>query len=109
MGNAAFVGRPHVGMGVTKAGDEAMVIAKHIAALGATPAALRAYCNERLKVGQQVAARTQYLGRYMQAQGSKGDRDNEKLKRNADTVMAETAIDISDLLAQGKAVPEYAH
>jgi hypothetical protein len=45
----------------------------------------------------------------MQAQGSKGNRDNEKLKRNADTVMAETAIDISELLAQGKAVPEYAH
>ncbi len=109
MGDAAFVGRPHVGMGVTKAGDEAMVIAKHIAALGATPAALKAYSDERLKLGQQVVARAQYLGRYMQAQGSKGNRDNEKLKRNADTVMAETAIDISELLAQGKAVPEYAH
>lgn len=109
MGDAAFVGRPHVGMGVTKAGDEAMVIAKHIAALGATPAALNAYGEERLKLGQQVVARAQYLGRYMQAQGSKGNRDNEKLKRNADTVMAETAIDISNLLAQGKAVPESAH
>ena len=109
MGDAAFVGRPHVGMGVTKAGDEAMVIAKHIAALGASPAALNAYGAERLKLGQQVVARAQYLGRYMQAQGIKGNRDNEKLKRNADTVMAETAIDISELLAQGKAVPEYAH
>jgi 2-polyprenyl-6-methoxyphenol hydroxylase-like FAD-dependent oxidoreductase len=109
MGDAAFVGRPHVGMGVTKAGDEAMVIAKHIAAFGATPAALNAYSDERLKLGQQVVARAQYLGRYMQAQGSKGNGDNEKLKRNADTVMAETAIDISDLLAQGKAVPESAH
>jgi len=109
MGDAAFVGRPHVGMGVTKAGDEAMVIAKQIAALGATPEALNAYSEERLKLGQQVVARAQYLGRYMQAQGSKGNRDNEKLKRNADTVMAETAIDISDLLAQGKAVPESAH
>jgi len=109
MGDASFVGRPHVGMGVTKAGDEAMVIAKHIAALGATPAAFKAYSDERLKMGQQVVARAQYLGRYMQAQGSKGNRDNEKLKRNADTVMAETAIDISNLLAQGKAVPESAH
>ncbi len=109
MGDAAFVGRPHVGMGVTKAGDEAMAIAKHINALGATPAALNAYSEERLKLGQQVVARAQYLGRYMQAQGSKGNRDNEKLKRNADTVMAETAIDISNLLAQGKAVPESAH
>jgi len=109
MGDAAFVGRPHVGMGVTKAGDEAVVIAKHIAELGATPAALNAYRDERLKLGQQVVARAQYLGRYMQAQGSKGVPNSENLKRNADTVMAETAIDISELLAQGKAVPESTH
>jgi 2-polyprenyl-6-methoxyphenol hydroxylase-like FAD-dependent oxidoreductase len=109
MGDAAFVGRPHVGMGVTKAGDEAMVIAKHIENLGASPKALQAYSDERLQLGQQVVARAQYLGRYMQAQGSKGLRDQENLKRNADTVMAETAIDISDLLARGKAVPESAH
>jgi 2-polyprenyl-6-methoxyphenol hydroxylase-like FAD-dependent oxidoreductase len=106
MGDAAFVGRPHVGMGVTKAGDEAMVIARHIAQLGATPAALQAYSKERLQLGQQVVARAQYLGRYMQAQGSKGTRDSSSLRRNADTVMAETAIDISVLLAEGKAVPE---
>ncbi|MBU3582573.1 FAD-dependent monooxygenase [Polynucleobacter sp. 15G-AUS-farblos] len=109
MGDAAFVGRPHVGMGVTKAGDEAVVIAKHIAKLGATPASLNAYRDERLKLGQQVVARAQYLGRYMQAQGSKGVPNSENLKRNADTVMAETAIDISELLAQGKAVPESTH
>jgi 2-polyprenyl-6-methoxyphenol hydroxylase-like FAD-dependent oxidoreductase len=109
MGDAAFVGRPHVGMGVTKAGDEAIVIAKHIANLGATPQALKAYGDERLKLGQQVVARAQYLGRYMQAQGIKGARDSDKLKRNASTVMAETAIDISALLSQGKAVPESAH
>ena len=109
MGDAAFVGRPHVGMGVTKAGDEAIVIAKQIETLGATPEALQAYSAERLKLGQQVVARAQYLGRYMQSQGSKGTRDADNLKRNAGTVMAETAIDISDLLAQGKAVPESAH
>ena len=109
MGDAAFVGRPHVGMGVTKAGDEAIVIAKYISELGATPEALKAYENERLKLGQQVVARAQYLGRYMQAQGSKGASNSENMKRNADTVMAETAIDISELLAQGKAVPESTH
>ena len=109
MGDAACVGRPHVGMGVTKAADEAIVIAKYVAHLGATPAALKAYRDERLKLGQQVVARAQYLGRYMQAQGSKGAPNSENLKRNADTVMAETAIDISDLLVLGKAVPESTH
>ncbi|BDX21731.1 2-polyprenyl-6-methoxyphenol hydroxylase [Polynucleobacter sp. TUM22923] len=106
MGDAAFIARPHVGMGVTKAGDEAMSIAKHIALLGATPAALDAYSNERLSMGQQVVARAQYLGRYMQAQNSKLMSDDGGLKRNASTVMAETAIDISALLAAGNAVPE---
>ena len=109
MGDAAFVGRPHVGMGVTKAGDEAMSLTRHIAEFGATPEALNAYGNERLKLGQQVVARAQYLGRYMQAQGSKGIRDSDNRKRNASTVMAETAIDLSELLAQGKAVPESVH
>ena len=109
MGDAAFVARPHVGMGVTKAGDEAIVIAKHISNLGATPEALQAYGDERLKLGQQVIARAQYLGRYMQAQGIKGARDSDKLKRNASTVMAETAIEISALLAAGNAVPESTH
>lgn len=107
MGDAAFVGRPHVGMGVTKAGDEAIAIARHITKLGATPAALEAYSQERLSLGQQVVARAQYLGLYMQAQGSKGIMDGSSLRRNADTVMAETAIDISNLLAEGKAVPEF--
>ena len=106
MGDAAFVGRPHVGMGVTKAGDEAIAIAHHITKLGPTSAALEAYSQERLSLGQQVVARAQYLGRYMQAQGGKDTRDGNSLRRNADTVMAETAIDISTLLAEGKAVPE---
>lgn len=106
MGDAAFVGRPHVGMGVTKAGDEAIAIARHIAKLGPTSAALEAYSQERLSLGQQVVARAQYLGRYMQAQGGNGSGDGSSLRRNADTVMAETAIDISILLAEGKAVPE---
>ena len=93
-------------MGVTKAGDEAMAIAKHIHALGATPSALQAYSNERLKLGQDVVARAQYLGRYMQSQGNKTAQEQDSLKRSANTVMAETAVDISALLATGKAVPE---
>ena len=106
MGDAAFVGRPHVGMGVTKAGDEALAIAKHIKRLGATPKALEAYSIERLKRGQEIVARAQYLGRYMQAQGNKGTQDLENLKRNGHTVMAETAVDMNSLFSTGITVPE---
>ena len=110
MGDAAFVGRPHVGMGVTKAGDEAIAIAKQIKNLGATPMALQAYSNERLQIGQDVVARAQYLGHYMQSQGQKNSLEHDHLTRNANTVMAETAVDISSLLASGTAVPDaFAH
>ena len=43
MGDAAFVARPHVGMGVAKAGDDAVALAACITAHGATPEALRHY------------------------------------------------------------------
>ena len=109
MGDAAFVGRPHVGMGVTKAGDEARVIASCIETFGATPKALLAYQNSRLTLGQQVVKRAQYLGRYMQSQGKQsnsGEFHATAIKRNANTVMSETAVDISQLLLEGKAVPQ---
>jgi hypothetical protein len=93
-------------MGVTKAGDEAIAIAKQIKNFGATPMALQAYSNERLKIGQDVVARAQYLGHYMQSQGQKNSLGHDHVTRNANTVMAETAVDISALLASGKAVPE---
>lgn len=113
MGDAAFVGRPHVGMGVTKAGDEARVIASCITTFGATPKALLAYETSRLTLGQQVVKRAQYLGCYMQAQGKQGntaDLPVNTVKRNANTVMSETAVDISQLLAEGRAVPpEFQH
>jgi hypothetical protein len=97
-------------MGVTKAGDEAIAIAKQIKNLGATPMALQAYSNERLQIGQDVVARAQYLGRYMQSQGQKNSLEHDHVTRNANTVMAETAVDISSLLASGTAVPDaFAH
>ena len=69
MGDAAFVARPHVGMGVTKAGDDAMALTRAIAQHGATAAACLAYERERLLPGQAVVERGRRLGAYMQAQG----------------------------------------
>ena len=97
MGDAGFVARPHVGMGVTKAGDDAMSLTKHIQGYGANPEALQAYRSDRLLKGQEIVARAQYLGRYMQSQVTKGKDDSEAMTRNADTVMQETAIDLNNL------------
>ena len=97
MGDAGFVARPHVGMGVTKAGDDAMSIVGHIQRIGANPDALLAYRAERLSKGQEIVSRAQYLGRYMQSQVTKSKDNSDALTRNADTVMKETAIDLNNI------------
>ena len=88
MGDAAFVARPHVGMGVTKAADDAMALADCIAMHGPGTAAALAYESRRLDVGRAVVERGRRLGRYMQAQGS-----GEAVRREAAEVLRETAID----------------
>ena len=62
MGDAAFVARPHVGMGVAKAGDDAMTLAACIAQQGATPEALRHYDEVRRPAGLAVVQRARQLG-----------------------------------------------
>ncbi len=88
MGDAAFVARPHVGMGVTKAAEDAMALTDCIAARGATPDALHAFEQMRLAPCMAVVERARMLGAYMQA-------SNQTLERDARTVMLQTAIDLS--------------
>jgi 2-polyprenyl-6-methoxyphenol hydroxylase-like FAD-dependent oxidoreductase len=95
MGDAAFVARPHVGMGVTKAAEDAMALTDCIANLGATPEALKLFERLRLKPNQAVIQRARALGAYMQAQGSNNNPDTPPLTRDARSVMLETAIDLS--------------
>jgi 2-polyprenyl-6-methoxyphenol hydroxylase-like FAD-dependent oxidoreductase len=91
LGDAAFVARPHVGMGVTKAMQDALALAEGLRAHGATPQALRAYQEQRLSAGAQVVQRARRLGAYMQACGQDG---NTAQSRDALAVMAETAVDL---------------
>jgi 2-polyprenyl-6-methoxyphenol hydroxylase-like FAD-dependent oxidoreductase len=91
MGDAAFVARPHVGMGVTKAAEDAMALADCVSTHGATPAALQAYEARRLRPGQAVVQRARALGAYMQAQGQPG----AEARRDAEAVLRDTAIDLA--------------
>ena len=96
MGDASFVARPHVGMGVTKAGEDALALVAAIARHGATPAALQDYETQRLAAGQAVVERSRRLGAYMQAQGgSAAERGAAESRRDAFTVLSETAIDLA--------------
>jgi 2-polyprenyl-6-methoxyphenol hydroxylase-like FAD-dependent oxidoreductase len=69
LGDAAFVARPHVGMGVTKAALDAETLAREIrAANGDLEAALARYDRERRRFGMRLVARARRLGAYIEAQ-----------------------------------------
>lgn len=68
VGDAAFVARPHVGTGVTKAALDAQGLAE---ALAETPddleGALMRYERQRRQFGHRLVARGRYLGGYLEA------------------------------------------
>lgn len=97
MGDASFVARPHVGMGVTKAAEDAMALVDCIAQHGANAQGLLAYEQMRLQPGQAVVERARELGAYMQAHADTAlpGTTTRPLVRNARDVMMQTAIDLS--------------
>jgi 2-polyprenyl-6-methoxyphenol hydroxylase-like FAD-dependent oxidoreductase len=94
LGDAAFVARPHVGMGVTKAAGDAAVLVEALAKHPDDIAeALSAYERERLVVGTTIIHRARQLGAYMQAQILTTDeRQSAELCCSSQAVMSETAI-----------------
>jgi 2-polyprenyl-6-methoxyphenol hydroxylase-like FAD-dependent oxidoreductase len=71
LGDAAFVARPHVGTGVTKAAlDAATLIDALAAANGDVRTALTAFECGRLSFGRQLVARGRYLGSHLEPQAS---------------------------------------
>jgi len=106
MGDAAFVASPHVGMGVTKAAQDAMALTDCISDHGANAQALLAFEQLRLLPGQQVVERARRLGDFMQANVVSGSGVvARKLVRDSHKVMMETAIDLSSEPAVSIAVP----
>jgi 2-polyprenyl-6-methoxyphenol hydroxylase-like FAD-dependent oxidoreductase len=92
VGDAAFVARPHVGMGTTKAAGDARVLADHLARHDDIDAALAAYGAERLAYGQRDVRRGRHLGAYMRAQiGSEEEQRQAQHFRKPEVVMTETA------------------
>jgi 2-polyprenyl-6-methoxyphenol hydroxylase-like FAD-dependent oxidoreductase len=89
LGDAAFVARPHVGMGVTKAAGDAMALADALRdAEGDIDAGLSAYEAVRPRVGAAVVEYARELGAYLG-----GDRsENARRRHTADAVMREIAV-----------------
>jgi 2-polyprenyl-6-methoxyphenol hydroxylase-like FAD-dependent oxidoreductase len=96
MGDAAFVARPHVGMGVTKAAEDVAALTDALLLYGLTPDALRAFEKVRLPVASYVVERGRQLGAYMESQSYCAKTFNgADLARSAQKVMNETAIDLA--------------
>jgi 2-polyprenyl-6-methoxyphenol hydroxylase-like FAD-dependent oxidoreductase len=67
IGDAAFVARPHVGGGVTKAVLDAVALAEAIAGAPDLGAALASFETARLAAGRAIIARTRWLGSILQS------------------------------------------
>lgn len=93
LGDAAFVARPHVGMGVTKAAADAQSLADALAETDDLAGALARFERKRLPYGAVVIRRGRELGSYMQAQLlSDEERELAERHRRPEAVMAETAV-----------------
>jgi len=67
LGDAAFVARPHCGMGVSKAASDAMTLADTLQATDNDPLqALPRYSTTRVRFGRAVVAHARELGAYLQ-------------------------------------------
>jgi 2-polyprenyl-6-methoxyphenol hydroxylase-like FAD-dependent oxidoreductase len=88
LGDAPFVARPHVGMGVTKAAGDAVTLVDALQNAGDVTAALAVYESARRPYGAAVVAYARELGAYLA-----GSRNDEARRHHtADAVMREIAV-----------------
>jgi 2-polyprenyl-6-methoxyphenol hydroxylase-like FAD-dependent oxidoreductase len=93
LGDAAFVARPHCGMGVAKAAGDAVALVEALSADPDVPTAVRAYSDARTPVGGAIIEHARHLGAYMQAQlRSPAEREMAERYRTPEAVMRETAV-----------------
>lgn len=94
LGDAAFVARPHCGMGVTKAAADAKALTQALARMPDDPVqALKAYDSQRQPVGRFLVSHARSLGAYMQAQIlTPEERRMAERYRSVEAVMRETAV-----------------
>ena len=91
VGDAAFVARPHVAAGVSKAADDAAALA-HALDDDDVPSGLRRFEAERLPAGRKIIERARHLGAYLQATQSAEERARSARHSRPEAVLAETAV-----------------
>jgi 2-polyprenyl-6-methoxyphenol hydroxylase-like FAD-dependent oxidoreductase len=99
LGDAAFVARPHVGMGVTKAALDALCLYRSVQVhSGDLDAALARYERLRGEFGRRCVARARRLGAYIEARARPGRGWTEQqTDQRPERLMREVAAALSDI------------
>jgi 2-polyprenyl-6-methoxyphenol hydroxylase-like FAD-dependent oxidoreductase len=92
LGDAAFVARPHVAAGVSKAADDAAALADALTAELDVPAALRRFEAARLGENFRIIERARHLGAYLQATQTQEEQARAGVHSTDAAVIAETAV-----------------
>jgi len=91
IGDAAFVARPHVAAGVSKAADDAAALVEALAAED-VDTALRRFETQRLPENKRIIERARHLGAYLQATQTAEERARSAQHSIPQAVLAETAV-----------------
>ncbi|MDB5839582.1 MAG: monooxygenase [Herminiimonas sp.] len=95
LGDSAFVARPHCGMGVTKAADDAVALTDLLNEFDIDQG-LKRYDVTRKPGGARIVTHARHLGAYMQAQQrTEHEREMAERYRTPEAVMKETAVTLS--------------
>ena len=92
LGDAAFVARPHVAAGVSKAADDAAALAQALQAESGVENALKRFEAARLRENFSIIERARHLGAYLQATRTREEQARSERHSNAQAVITETAV-----------------
>lgn len=92
VGDAAFVARPHVAAGVTKAADDAAALAEALSEGDEVEAALKRFESARLPDNRRMIERARHLGAYLQATKTAEELARSQRHSIPEAVLTETAV-----------------
>jgi 2-polyprenyl-6-methoxyphenol hydroxylase-like FAD-dependent oxidoreductase len=92
VGDAAFVARPHVAAGVSKAADDAAALVEGLRAEGDVPTGLKRFAAARLDENYRIIERARHLGAYLQATRTEAEQARAGRHETDDAVLSETAV-----------------
>ncbi len=92
LGDAAFVARPHVAAGVSKAADDAAALAQALQTEETVESALKRFEAARLPENHRIIQRARHLGAYLQATRTQEEQARAGRHSTDEAVIAETAV-----------------